>query len=126
MSQRENPFKAKNIETGKWVEGRIFYQMYDGVESCCMEYGSINANDYGDIIGDWCFVDPDTVCKFSGLTDKNGVNVFEGDCVKVNFNGEKTFFVYFRDGMFSAGHISLSTWSHSEYQLEVIGNIHDN
>ena len=46
-------------------------------------------------------VDGRTYCQYTGLTDKNGVNVFEGDRVKVNFNGEKTFFVYFRDGMFS-------------------------
>lgn len=121
----ENLFKAKRADTGEWVEGRIFNQLYDGGVSCCMETGMIHANDYGEIIGDWCFIDEETICKYSGITDKKGNKVFEGDRVKVNFRGEKTFLVCFRSGMFMAGNISLITWSHSEYQLEVVGNIHD-
>lgn len=78
---REILFKAKCIDNGEWVEGNLFWQMYDGVNTLCIQTEPINANDYGDIIGEWYMVDPQTVCQYIGLTDKNGVKIFEGDIV---------------------------------------------
>ena len=72
----------------------------------------------------------DTVGQYTGLTDKNGVRIFEGDIVTGWFNHEKIvgyifyggnaqFFIQ-RDGIYGIGLDNSDCW------LEVIGNIHDN
>lgn len=92
LDKREILFKAKRINDGEWVEGRIFNMMYDGKIVCCIEDGCINANDYGDVIGDWYFIDEETICQFTGLEDKRGNKIFENDIVM--YKGEKVVIKY--------------------------------
>lgn len=89
-------------------------------------------------------VDPATVGQYTGLTDKNGKRIFEGDIIKVTwgFAGRKPvvsyLFVEFAKGIFETKHIKknksygmLSTYVSKEVGdcgvfCEVIGNLHDN
>lgn len=88
--------RAKDIETGEWVygyyvaapaeySGEIVHAIFDeSTEHVCMgEY-----KDWG-----WHAVDGDTVCVFTGLRDKNGVNLFEHDLVKTD-SGEIAEIIY--------------------------------
>ena len=93
-------------------------------------------------------VDPETVGQFTGMTDKNGKKIFEGDIIHAHYaNAPKADFVeqvVFCDGRFcslfstidgsgkmwsalpfSAPHIKKDKSIYMEW-CEVIGNIHDN
>ena len=82
--KREILFKAKRSDTGEWIEG--FYGVKGGctdIETHVIMVSTLQSNVtipffYFEDIN----VDPETVCQFTGQTDKNGVKVFEGDIVK--------------------------------------------
>ena len=72
---REIIFKAKRIDNGEWVEGQYAY-----ITNPLTEDGKPikhlicnGTNIFNDLI------DPDTLCQYTGLTDKNGKKIWEND-----------------------------------------------
>ena len=91
-------------------------------------YPYINAED-GIVDGILTTVDPETVGQYTGLTDKNGKKIFEGDILRnvITTNGVVvTGVVSYADGAFGVksnrGAIFLAFFEN----CEAIGNIHDN
>jgi len=71
-------------------------------------------------------VDPDTIGQFTGLTDKNGNDVYEGDILRYPLSG-KTYQVVFKDGIFwGEGDNGCGCAAHFFPSCEIVGNIYDN
>ena len=68
---REILFKAKRWSDGKWVYGDL-NQLQDSTIIHWYNNGCRVADE----------VDPSTVCQYTGLTDKNGKKIFDGDVVR--------------------------------------------
>ena len=120
---REILFRGKKVSDNEWVYGCLVNNIYGASKPII-----ITDSDYDDnncVNFDWDFVTPQTVGQFTGIYDKNGVKIFEGDIVRTD-NGHIGY-VIFRYGSFvkecSCHYKAFRVYGDNE---TVIGNIYDN
>lgn len=143
---REILFKAKRIDNGEWVEGFYFCMVHDDgrhVHHFIMPLG-VDLSLGTPIEKIQVEIDADTICQYTGLTDKNGNKIWENDIVKrYNANGDKWRIskIVWADYSLNMGWCIEDIKSLTEYsgrlfkvgfdvndaeKCEVIGNIFDN
>lgn len=136
---REILFRGKRIDNGEWVKGML------------VRYNSnFEAANIADENGLLYAVKTETVGQYTGLTDKNGKKIFEGDIVKdvtvpvqcgigiVKFGKYETRIKFslkddnysYHIGVYIKWNKTLNFYRHDlafwNEKIEVIGNIHDN
>ena len=131
---REILFRGKTLATeSKWVEG--FYNHIPCGRFQCDEHLIQTIDEVGRI-GQMYNVRESTVGQFTGLTDKNGTKIFEGDIIRIPYdydeyghNAGEIYEVYFFSGGFRLKpkySKARGYWLEDDGVFRVIGNIHDN
>lgn len=126
---REILFRAKREATNEWVYG-YFVNEHDDFLIYVHPQIITRSGRY--------YVNENTLGQFTGLTDKNGTKIFEGDIVRIaedyydglHYSGNE---VYYSDGAFCVEYetpeydvTSIGFLVREGVEVEVIGNIYDN
>lgn len=112
-------FRGKSIMTGEWFYGNLYVKDTTGrTHITTPERGCLNIN-------------PETVGQFTGIFDKDGKEIYEGDIIRGSngsINGYecpfKTQIKWLNDGC----EFNTPNWGYTDstHYFKVIGNIHDN
>lgn len=132
---REIKFRGKRVDNGEWVYGDLL----EPFEShyYVLDYSKFNYDCFEDIglFGEDFEVIPETVGQLTGLFDKNGKQIYEGDIVNWGIDGRekptRIAQVMFKPDIIFNSSVGIFNYGDFAYQdtynhLTIIGNIHDN
>jgi len=129
---RDIKFRGKRVDNGEWAYGDLITFGGTFIMHPTFEFSSMLTTSK---------VIPETVGQFTGLTDRNGKEIYEGDICEWNGWGVNISKVLFKNGMFSLHDEwggkgqpigkkykwqDMGASGKEDLNLRVIGNIYDN
>ena len=125
-------FKGKRKDNGEWVEGyliqgnRTYIVTIEAINYMVVSTSYMASIELVEVI-------PETVGQCTGLKDKNGKWIFEGNILRLNDDGEvSNYEVYWNDDeagwciKIEDSFVTMDCWGETRGSFEIIGNIHDN
>lgn len=118
---REILFKAKRLDNGEWVEGYYWTNLFNNhfIRIAQDKSGRFTIVDFE--------IDPDTLCQFTGMTDKDSDKIWENDIIEMQAcpKGKHRTVVYFKEGKFAVDGTNYCLKDFT-IKVKVIGNKFDN
>lgn len=129
-------FRGKRLDNGEWMYGDLIENQGRFFIYHATSETTIECNDDRRIIVAAVEVDPDTVGQYTGLKDRYGDRIWEGDIIHtkqygkdeygLNHCGYDIFSVRFINSSFRIESNNRWFYLTDGHHIEVIGNIHDN
>ena len=147
---REILLRGKSVNDGNWVQGSLVITTIEPADDAPIKHYHIEdmtigvfPNEYQSGLSET--VDPNTVGQFTGLTDKNGKKIFEGDILRIAKTADDFGGYYYPPLEYPVNVVvrwDFCAWmwetlcedkryisfpdAWCKFECEVIGNIHDN